>query len=315
MQWIEVTVNTDTYSIDTLCDALQDLGVEGLVREDETELLMFFENNRKYWDYVDEELVESIRGVSRVKFYLEDSGPGKAEYLRLRAALPEEKFITRSIRNEDWENNWKEYYKPVPVGDRLLIVPEWEQVEAGNREILRLDPGLIFGTGEHATTKMCLRLLEKYAKRGRTVLDLGCGSGILAIAALVLGADKAVGCDIDPKAPKVAVENAALNDIGADRFAVYAGDIITDERLQKKLEKRKYDIILANIVADVIISLAPSAKAYLADGGVFVCSGIIDGREDDVKTALVEAGFIIIGEYSEDCWHCFECRSNGPEGK
>ena len=260
MQWIEVTINTDTYSIDALCDALQDLGVEGLVREDEAELLLFFENNRKYWDYVDDELVESIKGISRVKFYLEDSGPGKAEYLRLRTALPGEKFISKLIRNEDWENNWKAYYKPVPVGDRLLIVPEWEQAEAGTREILRLDPGLIFGTGEHATTKMCLRLLEKYAQRGKAVLDLGCGSGILAIAALILGADKAVGCDIDPKAPKVAVENAALNDIGGDRFAVYAGDILTDEKLQKKLEKHKYDIILANIVADVIIALAPVGK-------------------------------------------------------
>lgn len=262
---------------------------------------------------MDEKLSESLKGVSRVKFYLEESEAGRSELARLSVQLPEHELRTVTVCDEDWENNWKAYYKPVPIGDRLLIVPEWENADSEERTVLRLDPGLIFGTGQHPTTKMCLRLIEKYAADTECALDLGCGSGILSIAAILLGAKSAVGCDIDPKAPKVAMENGALNGIGEDRLAVYAGDILSDTKLQKKLDCRKYKLILANIVADVIIALAPTVPGRLAENGTFICSGIIDGREDEVRAALEKAGLAVAGHYTEDGWNCFECTAADAE--
>jgi ribosomal protein L11 methyltransferase len=185
-------------------------------------------------------------------------------------------------------------------------VPEWESVPEGGRLPLRLDPGLIFGTGSHATTRMCLAALEQYAAPGKRVLDLGCGSGILGIGALVLGCESSTGCDIDPKAPDVAMANAALNGIGAERFQVRAGDILSDSSLRKALGTG-YDIVLANIVSDVIIPLAPLVDAFLAPDGVFITSGIIEGRQDEVAAAIRAAGFAITVHRCEEEWHCFEC--------
>lgn len=307
MNWLEVTVNTAPERLDGLCSKLEDLGVEGLVIDDAGEYAEFLENNRQYWDYIDEALQEAIRDVCRVKFYLEDSAAGTAALEQITAALPGEAVSATQVRDEDWENNWKEFYKPMAVGERLLIVPEWETAPVGDRAVLRLDPGLIFGTGAHATTQMCLRALERRAA-GAAVLDLGCGSGILAIAALLLGAESAVGCDIDPKAPHVAMENAAMNGLKDDRFVVYAGDVLSDVSLKKKLNARKYDLVLANIVADVILALAPLAADWLAPGGTFICSGIIDGREDEVCAALEAGGLEICRGHAQDGWHCFECQ-------
>ena len=172
---------------------------------------------------------------------------------------------------------------------------------------LRLDPGLMFGTGSHATTRMCLEALQNFELEGKRVLDLGCGSGILGIGALVLGAGSCVGCDIDPKAPDVVMDNAALNGIGADRLKVYAGDIIGDATLRRSLGSG-YDIVLANIVSDVIIPLAPLVRPFMAQGAVFITSGIIDGRESDVATALRSAGFEIKKHLHEEEWHCYICK-------
>lgn len=308
MNWLEITINTKSGEIDGLCSQLEDLGVEGLIIEDETEYADFLENNRKYWDYVDDELLDSWKGLSRVKFYIEDSEAGGKALEGLKAAMPDKEFFVAEVKDEDWENNWKEYYKPVEVGKRLLIVPQWEEIpETHGRCVLRLDPGLIFGTGTHPTTKMCLEALEDIAKSGKTVLDLGCGSGILAIAALIFGADKAYGCDIDPKAPGVAMENAALNGIYSDKLEVYAGDVISDKAMKDKFGVRKYEIITANIVADVIISICAQAKLWLKRGGSFICSGIIGARCDEVKTALVKSGFVIKQEIEDSDWYCFVC--------
>ncbi|MBQ8026089.1 MAG: 50S ribosomal protein L11 methyltransferase [Oscillospiraceae bacterium] len=303
MDWLEITIPTTSPEMDPLLSALDDLGVDGVVINDEAVVNDFLENGKKYWDYIDEDFLRSMRGTCNVQFYLEDTPGGQKELKRLRAALPGRSFQVRRVRDEDWENNWKQYYVPIEIGEKLVIVPEWLSVPDSGRIQLRLDPGLIFGTGSHATTRMCLAAMEKAP--AREVLDLGCGSGILSIAALLLGAEHAVGVDIDEKAPGVVRQNAALNGIGSDRLAVYAGDILSDIKLKAKIAEKRYDLILANIVADVIIALAPAVPGYLAQDGLFICSGIIDGREDEVRAALVQAGLTPLEHKKIDNWNCF----------
>lgn len=313
MDWLEITVNTVPDEINSLSDRLESLGVSGLIIENENDYNDFLENNKKYWDYVDEKFQSSIKNLCRIKFYLEDSAQGEKELRRISDALGIEPECAH-VRDEDWENNWKEYYKPLPVGDRLLIVPQWEDAPpADGRKILRLDPGLIFGTGSHPTTKMCLRQLEGVDLEGKSVLDLGCGSGILGIASLILGAKSVTGCDIDPKAPEVAYENAALNGIGRDRFTVTACDVISDRYTQKRYAETGFDVILANIVADVIIALAPLVGGWLNSGGRFVCSGIIDGREKEVEAALKQSGLTILNHLTDEDWHCYACEVRSQE--
>ena len=303
MQWIEVSVPTRSDEIDDVCAQLAELGAGGMVVEDETDFQQFLEQNHQYWDYVDDALEAQFRGVSRIKFYLADDDGGRAQLAAIRAGIGRE-LTTATVRDSDWENNWRKYYQPIEVGERLVVVPEWLDVPADGRLPLRLDPGLIFGTGSHATTRMCLAALEHCAAAGRTVLDLGCGSGILGIGALLLGCAHVTGCDIDPKAPEVAAANAALNGFYEDKFTVCAGDILADAGLRRRLGTG-YDIVLANIVADVIIPLAALVPAFLAPGGTFVCSGIIDGREDEVAAALARAGFTVTAHDTLEEWHCF----------
>lgn len=306
MRWIEAAIATKSEEIDSLCLRLAELGVEGMSIEDEADFQSFLENNHQYWDYVDKELNDKFAGRSQVKFYLADDADGRDMLARIRQELGLEMELS-TVDDSDWENNWKEFYRPLPIGERLLVVPEWEKPEPDGRVALRLDPGLIFGTGSHATTRMCLHRLERFAEAGKKVLDLGCGSGILGIGALVLGCDSVVGCDIDPKAPDVAASNAALNGIGGERFRIYAGDILSDEGMRRSLDGA-YDIVLANIVSDVIIPLSAFVRRFMAPGAVFICSGIIDGREDEVRAALEHNGFGISEHVHEEEWHCFVCR-------
>lgn len=305
MQWIEVSVPTRSDEIDDVCAQLAELGAGGMVVEDETDFQQFLEQNHQYWDYVDDALEAQFRGVSRIKFYLADDDDGRAQLEAIRAGIGRE-LTTATVRDSDWENNWRQYYQPIEVGERLVVVPEWLDAPADGRLPLRLDPGLIFGTGSHATTRMCLEAIETLAAPDKRVLDLGCGSGILSIGALVLGCREAVGCDIDPKAPDVAMDNAALNGIGADRFRVYAGDILADRGMRAALGTN-FDIVLANIVADVILPLAPLSREFLAPGGTFVTSGIIEGRQDEIEHALKKAGYFIEKHFCEEEWHCFVC--------
>ena len=306
MQWIEAAVETKSEEIDAVCAALAELGAGGMVVEDEADFQRFLEQNHQYWDYVDDELADKFRGVSRVKFYLADDDEGRALLETIRAGLNRE-IKTAIVADSDWENNWRQYYEPIEIGEKLVVVPEWLEAPEGPRIPLRLDPGLIFGTGSHATTRMCLAALEGLSGAGKTVLDLGCGSGILAIGALLLGCERAVGCDIDPKAPDVAESNAALNGIGADRFRVYAGDVLSDASMRAMLGT-DFDIVTANIVSDVIIPLSSMVRPFLKPGGSFLCSGIIEGRQDEVADALVKNGFAIEAHYNEEDWHCFLCR-------
>lgn len=307
MDWLEITIETSPSEINTMSDRLEMLGVSGLIIENEADYTDFLENNRKYWDYVDEDFQQSIKNLCRLKFYLEDSQEGFNELSRLSEALGIE-LPYKCVKDEDWENNWKEFYKPLPVGEKLLIVPQWEEAPpADGRKILRLDPGLIFGTGSHPTTKMCLRQLETLELADKEILDLGCGSGILAIASLIMGAKNATGCDIDPKAPDIVIENAALNGI-SDELTVRACNVLSDRYTQKQYEEKKFDIVLANIVADVIISLAPMVKNWMKPDGHFICSGIIEGRQTEVENALASNGLTIVNHYHEEDWHCYKCR-------
>lgn len=305
MKYIEVIIETPEQDIDRRCDELTALGCSGFIIENENDFKGFLEENHQYWDYVDAELEDRFSGLSRIKCYLEDSGEGR-ETLEAIKRLGAE-LTVNTVDDSEWENNWQDNFRPLEIGNKLLVVPEWDETDAGERTALRLEPGLMFGTGSHATTRMCLEALESFAAEGKIALDLGCGSGILGIGAMVLGCKACVGCDIDPKAPDIAAFNAELNDIGGDAFKVYAGDITSDAGLRKILGTG-YDIVLANIVSDVIIALAPFVRAFMAKDAVFITSGIIDGRENDVASAFSKAGFEITEHLHEEEWHCFVCR-------
>ena len=305
MRYIEVTVNTPGAEIDARCQEMADMGAGGFVIENEEDFKDFLEQNHQYWDYVDDELENQFAGVSRIKCYLTDDEDGIAVLRRINAAYAD--VTTSYVEDSDWENNWREYYKPIEVGEKLVVVPEWEEAPQDGRLPLRLDPGLIFGTGSHATTRMCLAALEKFSKPGVRVLDLGCGSGILGIGALILGCDSCLGVDIDPKAPDVVMSNAALNGIGADKMTAWAGDIIADSSLRARIGGG-YQLVLANIVADVIIPLSAVVRQFMAPGAVFICSGIIEHRWPETEAALISNGFEILDHKSEEEWHCFVCR-------
>ncbi len=305
MRYIEVTVNTPGAEIDARCQEMADMGAGGFVIENEEDFKDFLEQNHQYWDYVDDELENQFAGVSRIKCYLTDDEDGLAVLRRINAAYDD--VTTSYVEDSDWENNWREYYKPIEVGEKLVVVPEWEEAPQDGRLPLRLDPGLIFGTGSHATTRMCLAALEEFSKPGVRVLDLGCGSGILGIGALILGCDSCLGVDIDPKAPDVVMSNAALNGIGADKMTAWAGDIIADSSLRARIGGG-YQLVLANIVADVIIPLSAVVRQFMAPGAVFICSGIIEHRWPETEAALVSNGFEILDHKSEEEWHCFVCR-------
>ena len=302
MRYWECVLDTPAEEIDARCEELASLGVGGFVVENEEDFRSFLENNKQYWDYVDQELEQQFAGISRLKFYLTDDEDGLAVLSTVREYYPSLLFST--VEDSDWENNWREYYKPIEVGNKLVVVPEWEDIPENGRLPLRLDPGLIFGTGSHATTRMCLQALEKSAAPGKRVLDLGCGSGILGIGALVLGCESCLGVDIDPKAPDVAMSNAALNGFGPEVIQILAGDLLADSSLRRSLGTG-YDIVLANIVADVIIPLSAHVCAFLKQGGIYISSGIMNGRQNEVRTAIEGAGFTVIDHYSEDDWHCY----------
>ena len=305
MRYIEVTVNTPGAEIDARCQEMADMGAGGFVIENEEDFKDFLEQNHQYWDYVDDELENQFAGVSRIKCYLTDDEDGLAVLRRINAAYDD--VTTSYVEDSDWENNWREYYKPIEVGEKLVVVPEWEEAPQDGRLPLRLDPGLIFGTGSHATTRMCLAALEEFSKPGVRVLDLGCGSGILGIGALILGCDSCLGVDIDPKAPDVVMSNAALNGIGTDKMTAWAGDIIADSSLRARIGGG-YQLVLANIVADVIIPLTAIVRQFMAPGAVFICSGIIEHRWPETEAALISNGFEILDHKSEEEWHCFVCR-------
>ena len=302
MRYMEVTVNTPAKEIDRRCEEMTAMGVGGFIIENEEDFRDFLEHNHAYWDYVDADLEQKYAGISRIKCYLTDDEEGQNTLRQIRAAYGE--IQASFVEDSDWENNWREYYKPIEVGEKLVVVPEWEEIPADGRVPLRLDPGLIFGTGSHATTRLCLAAMEPFISADTRVLDLGCGSGILGIGALVLGAKSCLGCDIDPKAPDVVRSNGALNGIGPERLSACAGDILSDASLRKNFGTG-YDLVLSNIVSDVIIPLSRYVRSFLAPGGTWISSGIIEGRQDEVRAAIEQAGFTVLEHRQEEEWHAF----------
>lgn len=318
MKWLELKIDAAPAGLEPVSALLEDLGITGLVIDDEGDFQDFLEHNHAYWDYVDDHLMQEKKGLCRITFYLEDSPDGYNTLAQVRMALSRVKqehpeygrllLTMENMEDADWENNWKQFYKPMEIGDRLIVIPEWESTGVPeDRVALRLNPGLTFGTGSHATTRLCLTALEKHITGGQTVLDLGCGSGILSIAALLLGADHAAACDIDEKCMDVAYENAALNGVGRDRYTVRWGDVVTDQALRQELGG-PYDVVVANIVADVIKALASTVRPLVKEGGIFLCSGIIDDRAEEVAQCLRDNGWTIAETRSSEGWFSYLCR-------
>ncbi len=294
MDWLEVKIITRTEYLDDVCQALALIDVCEYVVSDKEDFKEFLENNRKYWDYVDEELEKLKDADSCVTVYLSDGEEPRVEHIRRAVKkIPYTDVSCKNVRDEDWSENWKQYYKPIPVGEKVIIVPQWEEVPETDRIKFIINPGCSFGTGSHESTRMCIEEMEKCLQKGDGILDLGCGSGILSVIGLLLGGGDATAVDIDPMAVETAYSNLELNNLPREIYHGFAGDVTSDKKLHAEISKQKYDIVLANIVADVIISLAPFVRGFLKENGTFICSGIIIERKDEVREALEKAGLEI----------------------
>ena len=309
MDYLEITIETPSGKIEDIAAALTAGGFADLVLEDQEEFTDFLEQNRNYWDYIDESLQEKLQGLSRIKLYLEDgdtAGLAKLEALVNKLQLS---FSVTPLAATNWEESWKENYPPQPVGQQLIVLPYWLADEDTNgRKPVILDPGLTFGTGAHPSTQMVMEEMELLVKPGTTCLDLGSGSGILSIAALVLGANRAIGVDIDPKAEDIARENCAYNGFSSPVFAAYTGNVLTDKALMQQLCGQEHDLVLVNIVADVIVGLAPVLPRLMNGSSTLICSGILDSRLNDVVAALEHAGLTVISTRSKEEWRCVRAK-------
>ena len=309
MAYLEITVTTTAQNIAATAAALTAGGFSELVIEDQNEFESFLEENRACWDYIDEELQQKLQGLSCIKLYLEDTDTeGLSRLETLVAGLGLEMTAT-PLAEENWEESWKENYPPQPVGEGLVVLPYWlADTDTQGRIPIVLDPGLTFGTGAHPSTQMVLETMEQTVKPGAKCLDLGSGSGILSIAALRLGAESAIGVDIDPKAEDIARENAGYNGFAAPEFTAYTGNVTQDIALMDKLSQGEYDVVLVNIVADVIIGLAPVLPNFLREDTTLICSGILDTRLGDVTAALEQAGLTVTATKSKEDWRCVSAK-------
>lgn len=319
MKWLELTVSTTDEGADIVAARLSMLGInEVSVVQGHDAVERIMNETVKYWDYADDAALDKKPAVQA---YLAIVPENDGIEEKVRASMAELKTIepeigidlgtlaveTKEVDEEDWANNWKAYFKPISVGDKLLVCPTWEKAEdTGDRAVLRIDPGMAFGTGNHHTTRMCLELIEKYMKKGASVIDIGCGSGILSASAVLMGAEDAVAIDVDPVATKVAAETAELNGIDLMKYTVYTGDVLTDKQIREAVTKKKFDVVLANIVSNVIIALAPLVPKLMHRDSVFISSGIIDDRLDDVVAALEENGLKVNEIRVGDDWRAIE---------
>ena len=306
MDWTEIKITVNADEVDKAGDIASMVVPYGIYIEDYRTL------EQEAWeiariDLIDEDLLAKDRSKGIVHVYVSpEENPAEA------VSFLKERYDAEGInceidevlcKNADWENTWKKYFKPMPVGERLLIRPIWEdEYEAGDRAVLHLEPGLAFGSGTHDTTRLCLETLEKYAYPGKTVLDVGCGSGILSVASLLLGADSAVGVDIDALAVKTAKENGITNGFDEPQFTVLKGS--TTDKVTGK-----FDIVAANIVADIIIGLCKNVKDFMNPDAIFITSGIIVPREEDVLAAFAENGLEVIARHESGGWLCFEAKA------
>ena len=313
MEWQQITITTTHQGKEIVGGLLVSHGVRGFVTQDPEDFQEFLEDTTVHWDYIEEDLLSLKEGETTVTFYLPENLQGAEMLGAIRAGLtrlPGEnptlnlgslELKMDTVREEDWSTAWKKYYHPVRVGKRLVICPCWETADLNPGDVqVTLDPGMAFGTGTHETTRLCMQLLEDYLKPGQTVLDVGTGSGILAITALLLGAQSATGVDIDQLSVKIAGENAALNGV-EDKLTLIAGD------LTQKVDG-KFDLICANIVADVILRLCGSVTQFMNTDTVLLVSGIIEDRKDQVVQGLLDAGLEIVEQRQENDWCAMACK-------
>lgn len=320
MEFKKIDVYTKSEAVYSLTMLLSELGINGFEIHDSADFEDFMENKEMNWDYVDDDLMNLKNVKTHITLYLQENVQGAEMFAALKGALKdikdrdEEDFYgsldieTGSIKEEDWANNWKQYYKPFNVGNKLMIKPTWETVkDSGGRKILEIDPASSFGTGQHHTTKLVMEALETVIDGGEKLLDLGCGSGILSIAALLLGAEKAVMTDIFLNAVNTASENIEQNGFDKTRYEAFCGNIADDKDLREKIGTG-YDIITANIVADVIIKMCPFFRGFLKENGVVIISGIITERLDEVKEALAAENITVEKITEEEGWNAILCR-------
>ena len=311
MAWLEITLDTTPKNIDSVVTLLTAQGFSDLVVEDQQEFETFLEENREYWDYIDENLQKQLQGLSRVKLYLEDTDRENLSRLETLAAEKQLPITVTKLPDTNWEESWKDSYPPQPVGKTLVVLPYWLEDTDTDRKKIILDPGLTFGTGAHSSTQMVMEVMEETVKEGCHCLDLGSGSGILSITALRLGAESAVGVDIDPKAEDIARENAAYNGFSAPAFTALTGNVTGDKTLMRRLAEQTYDLLLVNIVADVIIGLSPVLPDFMTEQTVLICSGILDSRLADVTDALEAAGLTVTAIRSKEEWRCVTAKKGG----
>ena len=304
MEWLEITISTAAADIKSVTTALTGAGFSDLVIEDQEEFETFLDENRAYWDNIDEEFQNRLQGLSRIKLYLEsddEAALARLKKLCEKMQLPMEVGV---LPDTNWEESWKDNYPPQPIGESLIVLPYWMAEETDGRKPIILDPGLTFGTGAHPSTQMVMEAMEQQVQPGMSCLDLGSGSGILSIAALRLGAKSAIGVDIDPKAEDIARENAQYNGFAAPEFTALTGNVTEDKELMDRLAAGTYDLVLVNIVADVIIGLAPVLPHFLEEHSTVICSGILDTRLSDVTAALEQAGLVVTSQRSREDWRC-----------
>ena len=305
MSWLEYSINTAATDIEAVAARLTAGGFSDLVIEDQNEFENFLEQNREYWDYIDEELQQQLVGLSRIKLYLEDDDIDRKSALESLAKSLSLTMSVAELPDVDYEESWKDSYPPQEVGKRLLVLPYWlADLEANGRQKVILDPGLTFGTGAHPSTQMVMEAMEERIRPGDHCLDLGSGSGILSIAALRLGANSAIGVDIDPKAEDIARENAAYNGYTSPQFEACTGNVTADRKLMDRLAQKQYRVVLVNIVADVIIGLSPVLPGFLSEDTCLICSGILDSRLDEVCATLEQAGISVTAIRSKEEWRC-----------
>ena len=308
MAWLEITIDTAAEKINSVVTVLTAKGFADLVIEDQEEFETFLEENKAYWDYIDEEFQEKLQGLSHIKLYLEDTDTAGMERLKKAVAELKLSMTVAPLAEVDWEESWKDNYPPQEVGEKIVVLPYWLAEEETDRVKVILDPGLTFGTGAHPSTQMVMEKMEEVVKPGFKCLDLGSGSGILSIAALRLGAESAIGIDIDPKAEDIARENAAYNGFGAPAFTALTGNVTEDKELMSRLAADEYDLVLVNIVADVIIGLSPVLPNFLTEKSTLICSGILDVRLEEVCAALQKAGLTITAVKEKEDWRSVTAR-------
>ncbi|MDE5741682.1 MAG: 50S ribosomal protein L11 methyltransferase [Oscillospiraceae bacterium] len=321
MNWTEVNIFTTTEGIDPVCGCLLGIGVTGFVIKDAKDFEEFLADKTGNWDYIDDDLMNLRDCETCVTVYLPDDSQGADMLSALRSEMSalaerdENKAFGRltvelaNVREEDWANNWKQYFKPLTVGEKLVIKPSWEDYDKNDsRTILEIDPASSFGTGQHNTTQLCLELIEKNLKGGDKVLDLGCGSGILSIAAILLGAEEVTAVDISQNSVETAKENAAKNNISESKYTAYCGDIISNEKLVEKIGGG-FDLIAANIVADVLIAMSPLFEKFVKAGGTLILSGIITERADEVVEAVKSKGYTMTEIREKNGWAAVAFRS------